>query len=76
MQVRDGTNWVPIDPNATYGVVSQNYMRGGGDGYKVFAEKAINAYDFGPDLAEVLADYLARQGPGFTPKLDGRITVK
>ncbi|MDQ7775471.1 MAG: bifunctional metallophosphatase/5'-nucleotidase [Paracoccus aminovorans] len=76
VQVRDGTNWVPIDPNATYGVVSQNYMRGGGDGYKVFAEKAINAYDFGPDLAEVLADYLARQGPGFTPKLDGRITVK
>lgn len=74
--VRDGQNWVPIDTNATYGVVSQNYMRSGGDGYKVFAEKAINAYDFGPDLADVLADYLAKQGPGFAPKLDGRITVK
>ncbi|WP_323717009.1 bifunctional metallophosphatase/5'-nucleotidase [Paracoccus aminovorans] len=76
VQVRDGGNWVPIDPNATYGVVSQNYMRAGGDGYRIFAEKAMNAYDFGPDLAEVLAGYLAKQGPGFTPKLDGRITVK
>ena len=27
-------------------------------------------------LRGVLADYLARQGPGFTPKIDGRITVK
>lgn len=74
--VRDGANWVPIDRNETYGIVSQNYMRAGGDGYKVFAEKGLNAYDFGPDLADVLADYLARQGPDFTPKLDGRITVK
>lgn len=76
VQVRDGANWVPIDANATYGVVSQNYMRSGGDGYKVFAEKAMNAYDFGPDLADVLAEYLARQGAGFAPKLDGRITMK
>lgn len=76
VQVRDGTNWVAIDPNATYGVVSQNYMRSGGDGYKVFAEKAMNAYDFGPDLADVLAEYLAKQGPEFVPKLDGRITVE
>ncbi|MEL6702297.1 MAG: 5'-nucleotidase C-terminal domain-containing protein, partial [Pseudomonadota bacterium] len=28
--------FVPIDPAATYGVVSNNYMRGGGDGYSVF----------------------------------------
>ncbi len=76
VQVRDGSEWVPIDREAVYGVVSQNYMRAGGDGYKVFAEHAMNAYDFGPDLADVLAEHLARQGPDFTPKLDGRITVK
>ncbi len=76
VQVRSGTQWAPIDPNAIYGVVSQNYIRAGGDGYKVLAEKGINAYDFGPDLADVLADYLAKQGPGFAPKMDGRITVK
>ena len=74
--VAKGRDWVPIDLAAVYGVVSNNYMRSGGDGYKIFETKGQNAYDFGPDLAEVLADYLARQGPGFTPKIDGRITVK
>lgn len=75
MVVQDG-DWAPIDPEAVYGVVSNNYMRGGGDGYDVFANNAQNAYDFGPDLAEVLADYLAAQGPDYAPMLDGRITVK
>jgi len=76
VQVRDGSDWLPLDPEAVYGVVSQNYMRAGGDGYRVFADNAMDAYDFGPDLADVLADYLAKQGPDFAPKLDGRITVK
>ncbi|RMC34996.1 bifunctional metallophosphatase/5'-nucleotidase [Paracoccus alkanivorans] len=75
MVAQDG-DWVPIDPEAVYGVVSNNYMRGGGDGYDVFANNAQNAYDFGPDLAEVLADYLAAQGPDYAPVLDGRITVR
>ncbi len=64
----------PIDPEKVYGVVSNNYVRNGGDGYKMFIN-ADNAYDFGPDVADVLAEYLAAQGP-FTPVTDGRITVK
>jgi len=76
VQVREGAGWKPIDPAAEYGVVSNNYMRGGGDGYKVFATNGTKAYDFGPDLADVLAEYLAAQGAGFAPVLDGRITVK
>ncbi len=76
VEVRSGASWVPIDNNAVYGVVSQNYMRAGGDGYKVMAEKGMNAYDFGPDLADVLADYLSKQGPDFVARTDGRITVK
>jgi 5'-nucleotidase len=63
----------PIDPAATYRVVSNNYVRNGGDGYKMF-RSAANVYDFGPDLADVTAEYMAAQG-GFTPYLDGRITV-
>ena len=27
-----GGNWAPLDPAAVYGVVSNNFMRGGGDG--------------------------------------------
>ncbi|MBM9594649.1 bifunctional metallophosphatase/5'-nucleotidase [Roseitranquillus sediminis] len=62
----------PIDSNATYGVVSNNYVRNGGDGYSMFVD-AENAYDYGPDLADVTAEYLAEQGP-YEPYTDGRIT--
>ncbi|RYG94231.1 MAG: multifunctional 2',3'-cyclic-nucleotide 2'-phosphodiesterase/5'-nucleotidase/3'-nucleotidase, partial [Alphaproteobacteria bacterium] len=51
--VQDGDNWVPIDPEKVYGVVTNNYVRGGGDGYEVFAKDAIDAYDFGPPLEDV-----------------------
>ncbi|NVO28331.1 multifunctional 2',3'-cyclic-nucleotide 2'-phosphodiesterase/5'-nucleotidase/3'-nucleotidase [Donghicola sp. C2-DW-16] len=63
-----------IDPAATYGVVSNNYVRNGGDGYKMFRD-AQNAYDFGPDLADVTAEYLAAHAP-YTPYTDGRISAK
>jgi 5'-nucleotidase/UDP-sugar diphosphatase len=64
----------PIDPAKVYGLVSNNYVRGGGDGYKMFRD-AENAYDFGPDLADVTAEYLAAQGP-YQPYTDGRISMK
>jgi 5'-nucleotidase / UDP-sugar diphosphatase len=65
----------PIDPAATYGVVTNNYVRNGGDGYKMFTVDAMNVYDFGPDLADVLAEYMAATGPS-DPKVDGRIMKK
>lgn len=63
----------PIDPEATYLAVSNNYVRNGGDGYSMF-EDAANAYDFGPDLADVTAEFLAANSP-YTPYTDGRITI-
>lgn len=69
-----GDAWGPIDPAAVYKVVSNNYIRGGGDGYRMFVD-AANAYDFGPDLADVTAEYMAKVGP-YTPMTDGRITRK
>jgi 5'-nucleotidase len=62
---------VPLDPAQEYGVVSNNFVRQGGDGYRMFVD-AARAYDYGPDLADVVAEYLARTGP-YTPALDGRI---
>ncbi|WP_194094295.1 bifunctional metallophosphatase/5'-nucleotidase [Marivivens aquimaris] len=62
-----------IDTEATYGVVSNNYVRNGGDGFSMFVE-AENVYDYGPDVADVLAEYLAANTP-FTPYTDGRITI-
>lgn len=64
----------PIDPAATYLVVSNNFVRQGGDGYRMFVS-AANAYDFGPDLADVVAEYLAKVGP-YRPVIDGRIVRK
>ena len=64
----------PIDLEKVYGVVSNNYVRNGGDGYDMF-ETAENAYDFGPDLADVTAEFMAANAP-YQPYLDGRITAK
>ncbi len=73
VQVMENGAWVPIDPAKTYLAATNNYVRQGGDGFKVFATNAQKAYDYGPGLEQVLADYLSANRP-FTPKLDGRIT--
>jgi 5'-nucleotidase len=72
VQVKEGEAFVPLDPNKTYGVVTNNYVRGGGDGFKVFASNAVNAYDFGPNLEQAVADYLTANNP-YKPYTDGRI---
>ena len=41
---------------------------------KMFRD-AANAYDFGPDLADVTAEFLAKNG-AYQPYTDGRITLK
>ncbi|NIZ07898.1 bifunctional UDP-sugar hydrolase/5'-nucleotidase [Pseudooceanicola sp. HF7] len=74
VMVADGEGWAPIDPEATYLVVSNNFVRNGGDGYAMFKD-AANAYDYGPDVAEVVADYLAENAP-YTPYTEDRITQK
>ena len=73
VEVKEGDAFVPLDPEKTYGIVSNNYMRSGGDGYEVFAKSAVNPYDFGPNLELVVADYLAAHRP-YKPATDGRIT--
>lgn len=75
VQVMQGGTWELIDPAKTYGVVTNNYVRNGGDGYKIFAGDDKNAYDFGPDLADVTAEFLAKNQP-YSPYVDGRISRK
>ena len=72
VMVMEGGAYTPIDPAKVYGLVSNNYVRNGGDGYKMFVD-AMNAYDYGPDLADVTAEYMAAKG-AYTPYTDGRIT--
>ncbi len=72
VEVIENGAWAPLDPAKTYLAATNNFMRKGGDGYKVFADNGQNAYDYGPGLEQVVADYLGANRP-YTPKLDGRI---
>ncbi|TKV72346.1 5'-nucleotidase C-terminal domain-containing protein [Rhizobium sp. AU243] len=73
VEVKEGDAFVPVDPAKTYIVAANNYVRTGGDGFKVFATKAINAYDFGPNLEEAVAAYITANSP-YKPYTDGRIS--
>lgn len=68
----DGT-YTAIDPEATYTLASNDFMRGGGDGYSVFKDNAINPYDGGSPLDVVVADYIKANAP-INPQVEGRIT--
>ncbi len=72
VEVKEGDAFVPLDPTKTYIVAANNYVRTGGDGFKVFVTKAINAYDFGPNLEEAVAAYITANSP-YRPYTDGRI---
>ncbi len=75
VEVSDGAGgWKLIDPNASYIVATNNFMRNGGDGYALFASNAVNPYDYGPNMEDVTVEYLLSLGGAYEPKLDGRIT--
>ncbi len=69
--MQDG-EFTPIDPDAMYFVATNDYVRGGGDGYAILETNAVNAYDQGRPLDQVVADYIAANSP-ITVELDGRI---
>ena len=63
----------PINPDAIYQVVTNDYHRRGGDHYTICADAASNPYDFGAPLDQALADYIAAYSP-INVQLEGRIT--
>ena len=67
---QDG-DWQPLDPDATYGVVTNDFIRQGGDGYKMF-QTAAEVNDFGQNLEEAVVEYLKKFSP-YSPYTDGRI---
>ncbi len=64
-------NGEPIDLEANYKLVTNDFMGAGGDGYVMFADATILA-EYGL-LSEVLADYVRAEGE-IAPALEGRIT--
>ncbi len=72
-EVMQEGEYAPLDPDAIYYVASNDYMRAGGDGYSVLDEMAINPYDQGSPLDQVVADYIAANSP-ISAMLEGRIS--
>ncbi len=69
----DGS-FAPLDPTRIYAVVTNNFMRTGGDGYVVMRDNAIDPYDTGPGVDQVVADAIGA-APAFAPITDGRIRL-
>lgn len=67
----DGT-YSPLDLQAVYTVATNDFMRRGGDEYTIFSTNAINAYDFGKPLDQVLAEYITANSP-VASIVEGRI---
>lgn len=62
----------PLEDDRAYRVVTNDFMRRGGDGYAMFRDDALEAYDEGPLLEDIVADHLAARSPA-APRTDGRI---
>ena len=71
VQNPDGT-YTPLDLKATYKIATNDFVRQGGDGYEILAQNAINPYDYGPNLEDVVANYIAVHSP-VNPQLESRI---
>ncbi len=70
----DGS-YKPLDTKASYRIVTNDFVRTGGDGYAMFKTKATDVRDGGANLEDVLRDYIkSQQGGAVEPKVEGRIT--
>ncbi|HEV7266291.1 MAG TPA: 5'-nucleotidase C-terminal domain-containing protein [Falsiroseomonas sp.] len=74
-EVTQGERAGPLDPDRAYRIVTNNFLRLGGDGYAALRDRALEAYDTGPLLEEVVAAHLAARQP-VTPVTDGRIALR
>lgn len=63
----------PLDPERAYRIVTNDFIRRGGDGYAPFRDKPLDAYDNGPPLEDAAAAYLAAGGAARS-RPDGRIS--
>ncbi len=72
VEVATEGGWQALDPDGIYGIVTNNFMARGGDGYAMLASDGHAVYDTAIDMADALAEYLAANAP-FTPAIEGRI---
>ncbi len=61
-----------LDDGTVYYCASSGFLRGGGDGYDLLEENAIDPYDFGRVISDVVVEYIELNSP-LTIELEGRI---
>ena len=71
VEVKKASGYEPINLSATYRVVTNNFLYGGGDGYTMFATGA-DFINFGDTDYQVLAAYITANSP-VNPRIEGRI---
>ena len=73
VDIADGQGYAPIKPDATYRVVTNNFLLTGGDGYSVL-QAGTNKIDTGLIDVDVTAEYVRAHSP-ISPAVQGRILV-
>ncbi len=68
----DGT-YIAIESETIYSIATNDFIRQGGDDFSVLDSNAIDPFDFGFIVRDVLTDYIATNSP-VMPEVDGRIT--
>ena len=74
-EVLRGERAGPVAAERAYRIVTNDFIRRGGDGYVMLRDQALEAYDTGPLLEEIFAAHLAAQAP-VTSRTDGRIELR
>jgi 5'-nucleotidase len=74
LEVAAGGGWVPVQDGRMYRVVTNNFLRQGGDGYGVLRDRAVSPYDSGPGLDVVVAEAIGAVGV-FAPRTSGRFVT-
>jgi len=72
VQNEDGS-YSPLEDDTLYKIATSDYLRHGHDGFDILLMKAVDPYDFGRVISDILIDYLGEYSP-VTPRVDGRVS--
>ncbi len=64
--------YAPLNNDAFYRVATSDFIRRGGDDYNTLESQAIDAYDHGRRVSDLIIEYIKSHQP-INPELEGRI---
>lgn len=62
-----------LNPDTIYTVATNDFIRQGGDNFAVLDSNAIDPFDFGAVISDILSNYITSNSP-VSPEIEGRIT--